>query len=129
LGIRAALGAQATRAPTPVSVLGTVPRSTGEAEEAVYFACSEAIQNVAKHAGAATRVTIRLHHDCRWLTVGIGDDGPGFDPPTAQQGAGLGNIRSRIEDLGGTFSVDSTVGRGTALAIALPWPPASNGRR
>ena len=53
-GLAKALRAQAARAPVHVSLEGTAPRSTEAAEEAVYFACSEAIQNVAKYAGLAS---------------------------------------------------------------------------
>jgi signal transduction histidine kinase len=128
-GLGEAVRAQAIRAANPVRVLGTAPRSTADAEEAVYFACSEALQNVAKHAGPATEVTIRLDHDSRRLTVRITDDGRGFDPAHTPQGAGLRNIRGRIEDLGGGLAIASMRGRGTALALRLPWPSAADGRR
>ena len=53
-GLAKALRAQTARAPVHVSLEGTAPRSTEAAEEAVYFACSEAIQNVAKYAGRSS---------------------------------------------------------------------------
>jgi signal transduction histidine kinase len=43
--------AQAMRAPTHMSISGTAPHSADEAEAVVYFACSEVLHNVAKHAG------------------------------------------------------------------------------
>ena len=121
-GVQAALRARAARAPTAVSVRGTVPRSTEEAEEAVYFACSEAIQNVAKHAGRQAQVTLRLHHDRGSLAVRIEDDGSGFDRVHTPEGTGLRNIRDRIQHLGGTVDVTSTPGHGTVLIIFLLWP-------
>ena len=54
-GLAKALRAQAARAAVDVSLEGTAPRSTEAAEEAVYFACSEAIQNAAKYAGRGTQ--------------------------------------------------------------------------
>ena len=128
-GLAKALRAQAARAPVDVRLRGTAPRSTKEAEEAVYFACSEAIQNVTKYAGRAAHVTLRLRHNQGALAVRIADGGPGFDPVHTPGGAGLRNIRDRIEELGGTFKVASSPGHGTVLTISLPWPAAADGRR
>jgi signal transduction histidine kinase len=122
LGLREALRAEAARAPIEVRVLGTAPRSTHEAEEAVYFSCSEAIQNASKHAGRAARVELRLTHGHGMLVLRIADDGPGFDPWSASTGAGLQNMRDRIHARGGVFRVASKPGCGTVLTISLPWP-------
>jgi signal transduction histidine kinase len=122
IGLREALRAQATRAAVTVRLVGTAPPGTEEAEEAVYFACSEAIQNVVKHAGGAAAVVLRFLHRHRSLVVCISDDGRGFDPNRAAEGVGLQNIRDRIEDLGGTFELASKPGCGTVLTLELPWP-------
>ena len=125
-GLGEALRAHAAHAAVrvSVSVTGSAPRSTAEAEEAVCYACSEAIQNVAKHGGPEARVTLRLHHDNASLTVHISDDGPGFDPLHTANGAGLQNIHGRIEDLGGAVTIASASGHGALLTITLPWPTA-----
>jgi signal transduction histidine kinase len=121
-GVLAALRAQAMRASLDVSLEGSAPRGTEEAEVAVYFSCLEAIQNVAKHAGPQARVTVRCQHDDGTLAVCIADDGDGFDPAHAREGGGLGNIRDRIHTLGGTVELTSSPGRGTVVTISLPWP-------
>ena len=128
-GLAHALRAQATRATVDVRLMGSAPRGTEAAEEAVYFACSEAIQNAAKYAGHAAQVTLRLRHEQGSLAVRIADDGPGFDPAHTPEGAGLQNIRDRIEDLGGTFAIASSPAHGTVLTISLPWPAAADGQR
>jgi signal transduction histidine kinase len=129
LGLREALRADAARAPIELKVLGTAPRSTHEAEEAVYFSCSEAIQNASKHVGRSARVELRLRHSKGTLLLQIADDGRGFDPSRASTGAGLRNIRDRIHDRSGTFRVASKPGCGTVLTISLPWPtPAEPAR-
>ena len=86
-----------------MTVQGSAPRSTSQAEEAAYFAVSEAIQNAIKHAGdgAAYR---RLHDRDGSLTVRVADDGRGFDAAHTARGAGPENIRERVRDLGGTSS-------------------------
>ena len=48
----------------------------------------------------------------------------GLIPLSPPKGAGLRNIRDRVADLGGTFKVASSPGRGTVLTISLPWPAA-----
>jgi signal transduction histidine kinase len=121
-GVLAALRAQARRASLEVSLEGTAPRSSEEAEVAVYFSCLEAIQNVAKHAGRQARVSVRCQHDHGTLAVCIADDGDGFDPAHAREGGGLRNIRDRIHTLGGTVELTSRPGRGTVVTISLPWP-------
>jgi signal transduction histidine kinase len=129
LGVRETLQARAARAAVDVAVEGTAPRSTEEAEKAVYFACSEAIQNAVKHAGDDARVTVRFDHRGGSLAVRVTDDGCGFDPAQTGEGAGLMNIRDRIKDLDGSFEVSSKPGRGTALVIAVPWPAPVDRRR
>ena len=127
-GIRDTLLARAARATSDVTVQGSAPRSTEEAEEAAYFACSEAIQNAIKHAGDGARVIVALHHRDGSLTVRVADDGRGYDPAHTARGAGLQNIRERVRDLGGSFELTSAPGRGTVLRIVLGWPPRADQR-
>jgi signal transduction histidine kinase len=124
-GVAAALKARADRSPIPVTVTvtGTVPRSTAESEQAVYFACSEAIQNTIKHAGPTANLTLSLRHEHQALTVQAQDDGCGFDPAHPRAGTGLRNITDRIQARGGGVELSSTPGHGTRLVISVPWPP------
>ena len=121
-GLAEALRSQAMRAVVDVRLMGSAPRGTEAAEEAVYFACSEAIQNAAKYAGGAAQVTLRLRHDQGSLGVLVADDGRGFEPAQTPEGAGARNIRDRIEP-----RLRSP--HGTVLSISLPWPAAADGRR
>ena len=142
-GVERALRARVRPASMEVSVLGTRPRGTDDAEVAAYFPCSEAIENVAEHTGRAAPATLRLNHDRRILAVCIQDDGRGFDPAHTEERTGLRSIRERIETLGGTVELNSNPGRGTVLtpfaamatAIAVgrsteqprPTPPGTSG--
>ncbi len=127
-GVTEALRAQAIRAAIHVSIIGTAPRSTEEAEEAVYFCCSEAIQNAAKHAGPSANVKLSFHHDHGMLLVRVADDGRGFDQAHTALGGGVQNIRERVEGLGGFFKLASRPGRGTVLTVSLPWPTRADHR-
>jgi signal transduction histidine kinase len=122
VGVVEALRAQTARGSIDVSFVGTAARSTEEAEAAMYFSCLEAIQNVAKHAGGGAAATLRLRDEHGALTVRIEDDGCGFDPAHTPAGAGLRNIRHRIEAFGGSVCLESSPGRGTVLTISLRWP-------
>lgn len=82
--------------------------------------------NAFKHARAGKVVTTLT-----WLpdavALDIVDDGVGFDPdaqssaPESGGGYGLDLTRARVEQAGGTFTVESSTS-GTAVAIGLPLP-------
>jgi signal transduction histidine kinase len=121
-GVIEALRAQAALATITVNLVGYAPRSSDNAEEALYFACLEALQNVAKHAHRSASVTLRLRYRDGRLAVRIEDDGAGFVQIRGREGAGLTNIRDRVASVGGKARISSTPGRGTVVAVALPWP-------
>jgi len=83
-------------------------------ENAVYFCCIQALQNVVRHAAGA-RVELRLGLDRRDLVFIVRDDGGGFDPVVTADGEGMQIMRDRIAALGGSLSVDSEPGRGTTV--------------
>ncbi|HVQ95316.1 MAG TPA: histidine kinase [Mycobacteriales bacterium] len=82
-GLGAAARGLALRAPLPVSVTDTLPGRLGpQLEAAAYFVISEALANVAKHAGAAS-ASVRLETVDGRLRVTVSDDGTGGVPPVA----------------------------------------------
>jgi len=119
-GLRAALRAQADRAPLPVEVdadgIGRYPR---EAEATAYFCILEALQNVAKYA-QASRATIALSCPDGHLGFTVTDDGDGFDTAKAAHGTGLQGMADRLAAVGGTLRVDSAPGSGTTVSGTLP---------
>jgi len=119
-GLPDALRAAAQRSPAPVTVSAHgVGRADAEVEAAVYFCVLEALQNVAKHApGAATEV--RLTESPGELALEVSDDGPGFDPTTAEGGQGLQNMTDRLGAVGGQLRWESTPGQGTRLHLRVP---------
>ena len=125
-GLAQALPAVAAHAPAPVQLnlqgLGRYPASI---ETALYFCCSEALQNAAKHGGPGTTITITAHADDRTLTVTISDTGRGFD--RASIGTGLTNMTDRLSAIGGNLVIDTAPGRGTRI-IAVIATPAQPGR-
>jgi signal transduction histidine kinase/ligand-binding sensor domain-containing protein len=79
----------------------------------------EALANVARHA-RAERVRVELALEGERLRLSIADDGCGFDPARAREGRGLGNLRRRAQDLGGSLRLDSAPGAGTRIALEFP---------
>ncbi|MEU4393152.1 sensor histidine kinase [Kribbella sp. NPDC023855] len=82
-------------------------------------AAQESLANVRKHAGA-TRVQIRLGLSADGVAIEISDDGSGFTPSARPSGYGLAAMRGRVEESGGTVSVDSAPGRGTRVQVLIP---------
>ncbi len=86
-------------------------------ESAAYFAVSELLANVAKHAGASqTWVDIR-HHD-GMLRVGVTDNGRGGADPA--RGTGLRGIERRLAAFDGVMAVSSPPGGPTAVTMEVP---------
>lgn len=85
----------------------------------IYRVTQEALANVFKHA-QASRVDVRLEYGNVDVGLEIRDDGLGFDTSTKTTGLGLGNMRQRAAELGGSLALDSTVGQGTRVEIRLP---------
>jgi len=117
-GLRAAIESLADRSTVPVAVAwsGTTDLTLG-VETAAYFAVSEALANVAKHAGArSARVAVVVNADT--LAVTIRDDGKGG--AHLAKGHGLAGLAERIEGAGGTLAVSDSKGGGTTVEVTLP---------
>ena len=71
-----------------------------------------------KHA-AATEAFVQLVRDGSRLNVVVEDNGKGFDVADMKnnKGAGLLNVRSRVEYLKGQLDIHSGTGKGTLVTI------------
>lgn len=97
-------------------------------EVALLRTAQSALANTVRHAGAR-RAEITLSFMDTSVSLDVVDDGRGFAPgsgPVAAEtdtgGFGLPAMRSRARSLGGTLSVESAPGQGTAVALTLPLP-------
>lgn len=94
-------------------------------ETAVYRIVQEALANAVRHA-RAQNVWIRLAREGELLACSVRDDGVGLGAAAAparqgSPGLGLVGIRERLNAVGGTLRVQGGPGRGTELAIRVPW--------
>ncbi|NUR85631.1 MAG: sensor histidine kinase [Nonomuraea sp.] len=111
-------GAVAELAPeTPVETEGDLAELPAAVEVAAYRIVQEALTNARKHAAAST-IAVRLERGER-LLVEVRDDGIGL-PRDARPGIGLGSMRERAAELGGTCVVRRARGGGTVVHADLP---------
>jgi ligand-binding sensor domain-containing protein/signal transduction histidine kinase len=86
----------------------------------VFLAFKEAVTNVVRHARAAS-VWLRLKLEADQFTLVIEDDGRGLSDGAETTGRnGLRNMRKRMEDIGGDFSIGPTPGGGTTVRLTAP---------
>ncbi len=79
-GLADALAGFAAHSPAEVRIGRMVHhRFEREVEAAVYFCCTEAVHNSAKHAGPDAKVTVDVDASEGQLTFTVRDDGAGFD--------------------------------------------------
>jgi signal transduction histidine kinase len=130
LGLAAALGAQASKSPLPVTVEADgIGRFGQDTEAAVYFCCLEALQNIAKYAHA-TQARICLQAQNGSLQFTVSDNGAGYDTSHTPLGSGQRNMADRLAALDGRLEVQSAPGQGTTITGHLPVPsraPAATG--
>ena len=91
-------------------------------ELAIYRVMQEALQNVHKHAQAATVGIVWQRSKDQWV-MHCTDDGVGFDlvkVARRQRSVGLLAMRERAELIGARLQVQSTPGQGTAVTLLLP---------
>jgi signal transduction histidine kinase len=92
-----------------------------EVETALFRIIQESLTNVVLHA-RATRVDVLLSlHNNHMVTI-VEDDGVGFleGSPSLEDNLGLFGMRERIEMLGGTFTLESSPGKGTTVKAEVP---------
>jgi hypothetical protein len=115
-GLAAALAELGEHSPVPVQVRVSGERLPTTVEAAVYFVCSEALANVAKHA-KASQVGVRVERRAGLVILEVQDDGVGGADPA---GSGLRGLADRVEALQGRLGVESPLGGGTRLVAEIP---------
>ncbi|MEP6660848.1 MAG: ATP-binding protein [Acidimicrobiales bacterium] len=113
-----AVEALARRSPLPVTVTAT-PAANGDAEmeTALFYVCSEAMTNAAKHSGAG-RIVVAIDGTGAGIIVSISDDGCGGADVS---GSGLQGLADRLASRGGRLRVESPPGAGTTVTAIVPY--------
>jgi len=119
--------------PVDLQVLGLDgERLPAKVETALYRIVQEALTNVARHA-AAEHVSVLLERRRASVKLIVEDDGRGFDVAGAggvplrfaqaqdsPERLGLYGMRERASLLGGTLTIESSPGTGTAIFVEVP---------
>jgi ligand-binding sensor domain-containing protein/signal transduction histidine kinase len=91
-----------------------------EVRHNVFLAFKEAVHNVVKHA-QASEVWIRLRLQPGNFTLGIEDNGRGMgSQPAPQNRNGLRNMKKRMDDIRGEFSISGGANGGTIVRLTVP---------
>lgn len=98
--------------------LGMETRLENSTEIIIYRIVQELLNNTIKHA-AATEAFVQLIRDGSRLNIVVEDNGKGFDTSLTgnNNGAGLANVRSRVDYLKGQLAIHAEAGKGTLINI------------
>jgi signal transduction histidine kinase len=94
----------------------------GELRSTLVRVFQEAVHN-AVHHGRAARIQALLAAGDGRIQLEVADDGCGFDPSSPRPGTGLAGMRARARELGGDVTIDSALGAGARVRLALPLGP------
>ena len=84
----------------------------------LYRTIQESVNNAMKYANAH-HIVINAEKFQEGLKIEIKDDGKGFDTENVDIGNGLLNMKKRMEEIGGNFSINSEIGKGTSINVEL----------
>ena len=89
-------------------------------EVTAHYVVSEALTNAAKDA-EATVVHVQVEATPDVVRLAVRDDGIGGADPG--RGSGLLGLKDRVEAIGGSMILHSSIGEGTELLVNLPLRP------
>jgi len=94
-----------------------IPNIDKKIENIIYRALQEGITNGIRH-GKSKRFEIILNYEDNRIKYSIKDTGKGSEE--IKLGFGLYNMKSKVEEVGGTFKIQSAVDDGVTIYIDLP---------
>jgi signal transduction histidine kinase len=118
-GLTDAIRALALDSPVRIDLASDLDgRPPAPVESAAYFAISELLANVSKHA-RARQAWIDIRHTEGMLRIGVTDNGHGgaIDPA---RGTGLRGIERRLAAFDGVLAISSPPGGPTAVTMEIP---------
>ena len=85
----------------------------------LFLTIRESVQNAKKHA-AAKNIILSFSETKNAVFLTISDNGKGFNVDAKKTGIGLKNMKERIEEINGVFSIKSELEKGTNIDIEIP---------
>jgi two-component system, NarL family, sensor kinase len=100
--------------------LGVQNKLSNTAEVFTYRIIQELVNNAVKHANA-TQIIVQLTTNSNKIGIAVEDDGRGFDVNALaiSKGAGMDNIKYRVQYFNGTIDTVTSAGNGTSVNIEL----------
>ena len=107
-----------------IVVHGTASRLPGPVENHLLRISQEAVTNATKH-GACKQIRIELDYTPDKVRLCVRDNGRGFDPARSDSRSAAGHfgllgMRERADKIGGTLSLQSSIGTGTEIRVEVP---------
>lgn len=84
----------------------------------IYRIIQEALQNIDKYANAQN-VFITMDKLDDAISINITDDGLGFDQSIKKNGIGLSNMKARMDEINGEFTIESKPQNGTKINLII----------
>ena len=84
----------------------------------LYLFFKEAINNAAKHSGAK-KIAVNILQQNSSVELTIKDDGHGFDYSKIVNGNGMGTLKKRAAEMGGTVNIISTINEGVQIVLTF----------
>jgi len=105
-------------------IQGVPVRLPGPVEMNLLRIGQEAVANAVRH-GQARRVRVELRYALTSVCLNVSDDGTGFaaDQTSPTGHFGLLDMRERAQSMGSQLSIQSEPGRGTRIAVEVPFVP------
>lgn len=85
-----------------------------------YRIIQECLNNIVKHS-EATKASFEVYLELGKINLNIKDNGKGFDAENlnGKRGLGLNGIAERVKILGGNYSIESEIGKGTSISVKI----------
>lgn len=87
-------------------------------KEALWRIGQEALNNIQKHAGTSKAAMV-IQSDANGFTMKVRDQGSG-GAVEKQQSLGITSMKERVEELEGSFHINSEKGKGTTIIVRVP---------
>lgn len=103
------------------SLIKIKKRYNEDFEMKLYFIIAELINNIIKHSNA-THASINVEETDTSLIIHVTDDGSGFKNSQFEtiEGFGINQIRARINNMKGEFTINSAPNKGTSIFLKVP---------
>jgi PAS domain S-box-containing protein len=99
----------------------TVSKPGKQTKTHLFRILQETLTNVHRHAGAS-QVNVQLWETGKQLNLKIEDNGKGIQEQDKNKMSSLGllGMQERVNDMGGTLSIEGQPGKGTTIVVAIP---------